>query len=868
MGTFADIVKAASEGLKALKEPVGLPSIEARGTAAAPKLLTEAMAKGSPIVERAPLAPFHGEEVTKPYVRATYKPPVPNPVETLKTLAKGFIDRDPEVTTSVLRSNDLQETLYEGAWRHEAAPSVADRDVADWFSPLKRDPINQAQLVHDYMITLDEVAQAQRRGADKIKEIPIDVWQASADQLQSRVEADPEVAQTVKNIRENLDTMFSDMSTRGWIDPARYLDDYTPIRRINAMLDGLATFTGEEPQALKDRILSAQQKRGTSISKRETDMIDLLRRHRTEYLSKVALHEAFLDLVADPTINFTDRFVGKDELPIGLRKYSPGPGMFGATAKTSEGHLFDAHLKAIDPKGKYTVGGYVFPEKLVAALEEFNKRNLVGTEGKLAKAQGAIAKWLTVYNPANTQVNRASDLLVAMFYPEEGKAHPLGVLRWMGKGTSAGYGTAFSGKPQYVTLHGRTVDIGDLAVREGLTSGTVQHLVGGERMPSELLHLTPEGQALHDKWFADIFKTMEADRLATELAPRIAAGLEAVERTGDWSQFGKVGRDITFRYGAGAPRMSRLPIMRAMAPFLQFQGLATQRMLHTWGAKGMEPKMRLAMGLVAVPLAIHAWNTQNDNYKQAELALPEYERNQMHIWMPSEDPAKPRLDVDGKPVALRFRLWVPDQVAQTLGLGNAAPRMQRVLEGRDTPMQFLTQTLKMSGESISGNLVIPQIIQQALGEKSPMGQTPKSPSEKVERVFPLARLAGETYRATKNYGLGEGTLKFIGNITGMRPATVMHVGTGLWDAQVKEAQRAVKDAGIRRRMYALTDPDKFESATKDYIKAKLELKRLSEVLKKEKAAGYNPPPPSKEPVPAYELSKTIAKRITDERSGQ
>lgn len=864
MGLFQNIIRGAEEGIRALREPVGLPGVEARGTEAAPKLLTDALAQGSPITQRAPNVPFLGEPATQPTVRATLSPPVNDPIGTLKTLAKGFVDRDPEVTTSVLRSNDLSEKLYEGAWRHEAAPTIADRDVASWFAPLQRDPVPQAQLVHDYMITLDEVAQAQRRGADNIKGIPLPVWQASADRLQSAVEADPEVAATVRNVRDNLDGMFQDMAQRGWIDPKRYLDDYTPIRRINAMLDGLAHFTGEDPQGLRSRILSAQQKRGTSTAVRETDLLDLLRRHRAEYLSKIAMHEAFLDIISDPTVNFTEQFYGKADLPKGLAVYRPGAGMFGSTAKTTEGYLFDSHLRAIDSKGKLAAGGYVLPEKLVSALNEFNKRNLSGTESQWAKAQGALARWLTVYNPANTQVNRASDLLVAMFFPEQGQAHPLGVLRWMGKATAASYDSAFRGKPNYVTLHGRTVDLGDLAVREGLTTGTIQHDVGGERMPSELLHLSPEAQALHDKWFGNIFKTMEADRLATEMAPRIAAGLEAVERTGDWSQFGKVGRDITFRYGAGAPRVSKLPILKAMAPFLQFQGLATQRMLHTWGAKGMEPKVRLALGLVAVPLAIHAWNTQNDNYKQAELALPEYERNQMHIWMPDgNDPSKPRLDVDGKPVALRFRLWVPDQVAQNIGLGNAAPRMKRVLEGRDTPMQFLQQSAKMSSESISSNLVIPSIVSTLLTGKTPQGTEAKG-FDRVERVIPMARIAGDTYRATKNYGLTQGTLKFLGDITGMRPANVKHRGTGLLDAQVEEAKKAVRDAQAQVNAYKLTDPDKLDQALHDLVSAKKELARLAKQLAKEKAAGYNRPAPRNEPIPSVGATRSVIDRVLKE----
>lgn len=868
---FKALLTAAERTVKSLKEPHGIPGEGLRGTAEAPRLLTEAQARPSIVTERAPDSPFYGAPETREQVRATERVIEPNPIGELKTILKGFLEPFPQVQSSVFRSNDISEKLYQGAWRNEAASTIADRDVANLFNPLTRDPVNQAQLVHDYYITMDEVAQAKSDGRDTIRKIPLSVWEASADALHAKVKEDAEVSAVVTNIRKHLDDMWDDMSERGWVDPKRKREDYTPIRRFNAMVDGLATFTGENPQALKSRLLSAQQQRVGGSATRETDLIDLLRRHRTEYLSKRAMHDAFLDIIADPTINVTDKLSGKDFLPEGFSVYRPGPGMIGSTAKTAEGHLLDAYLKGIDPKGKITAGGYVLPTPLVRTLEEFNRRQLQGTEGLVARTIGQIPKWMTVYNPANTQVNRGSDLLVAMFLPETGKAQPLGVLKWYGDATKAAYGLAFKGGRYIVELHGQKVDITDLAIREGLTTGTIQHEVGGKRMPAELLKYTPDASKLQQEWFGGVLRTMEADRLATELTPRIAAGLEAVERTGDWSQFGKVGRDITFRYGAGAPKISQLPIVRIMAPFIQFQGLATQRMLHTIGAKGMEPKVRLALALAAVPMSIHSWNTQNDAYKEAELSLPEYERNQMHIWVPDfENPAIPKRSITGSPVALRFRMWVPDQVAGFVGLGNAVPRAGRVLSGRDTPMQFVKQSMKSSADNIASMLVLPSMVQQALGKNAQGEVFSTTPQERVERFIPLARLAGETYRGGKEYGLKEATFKFLQGITGMRTATTKNVGYTLLDAQLTEAKRDAANASREVQMYRVSGPpDKLEAALNRMIKAKEEVRRVAEQMKKEKAAGYAPPAADRSYTPAtkktVERAREFSARLRVER---
>ncbi len=876
MPNFSSAIRAIVE---AARKPSALPDIANRGTAADPVVLREAMKSPGRVAMRTPDLPFAGDKGIAPHVRTTEAPSasaveipsmglVEDPVGTLKNMAKGFLVRDPEVTESIMRPSDTAETLYTGAWKKEIAPELADRDIAGWLAPIKRDPVKQASLLSDYMVTMDEWAQGQHAGKEKIRDIPIGVWKATADILEEKVKADPEVAAAAKNIRTQLDGMFTDMVNRGWIEPERHLKEYTPLMKLNASLEGLAKFTGENPQAMKDRLLSAQHSRAKSQGGiRETDIISILRSYRTEYLSKIAQHEAFIDILSDPTRNFTDKFHGQSDIPQDLEVYRVGEGGFGSTAKTREGYLLDAYGKALDPKGRIPMQGYVLPKRLVQALKEFDKRQLIGSEKGAARASANLAKWMTVYNPANTQLNRVSDLVTAMFFPHEGKAHPLGVLRFMGEGNAAGMKLAHGKGPHMVTLHGRTVDVSDLALQEGLTTSTIHHLVGGKRMPHSLAQFAEGGSAAAKKWESDLFSKMEADRLGVELAPRIAAGLEAVERTGDWSQFGKMGRDITFRYGAGAPRMSQIPILRAMAPFTQFQGLSTQRMLHTWGAKGMDGKARILAGVIAFQLSIHAWNTQNDAYKQAENSLPEYERNQLHAWMPGPDPGKPRLDIEGKPVAVRAKFLLPEAVASMFGLGNMAPRLARVAQGRDTPMQFVDQTVSGAAETIGGSLVIPHIIRQMTATDENKNKKPLG--ERIEKSIPLARTIGETVRATQNYGLGEGTIKFLQGMTGMRPATVMNRGTALMDAQFMAARAEVKQAVAA--VFSLGgngDPSKLKAALKRRDRAIAELERLSAQQEKEEKAGYNPPEAPEELPESSGIDDEILRQYEEEQQRQ
>lgn len=824
------------------------------GVEAARKPRIELPAK-PPIVERAPGAPFPGPAPMREAVRATENRPAPTTTDRvmgLRKLAESFVRPDPGV------SKPVEEIMFKGRSRSRASQDIADLDVSDWYSPLQRDPVNQNTLVSDYMITADEVAQAERYGKDRVKDIHLDLWKDTLDKLQQQVDADPEVQETVRRIRAGLDEQFEDMATRNWIKRDRYLNDYTPIRRLNATVQALAGYIGEDPEAMKSRILAQMMKRTGGKVPRETDLPSLLRGVRAEYLSKVAEHEAFVDLLSDPSVNLTEKFIMPDgriseHLPTNLRVVRPGPGMFGATLRTDEGYFLNGALNALDPKGQVNVGGYVFPEAVADAVANFHPRKMSSLENKFYGHAMGLMKNLTVYNPRNTNVNRAGDLTTALFFPGEGQAHALGILRWMGTANVGAYKGAF-GAPKEgrvrVKLHGKDVDIWEQAIRERMTSGTmVEHLTGSEmQLPPELARLYPGMEAARANWWENAKRTLQADRLATEVAPRIAAGLEAVERTGDWSQFGKVGRDITFRYGAGAPRAANFPIVKMFDPFVQYMGLATARFLEMANAQKLGPKARILVGLSAVPFAMWKWNTQNDAYKQVEDSLPRHERNQPHIILGTfENPGEPQRDVTGDPVVLRFRYLIPEQVAQFIGMAQVPSRIGRVLEGRDTPMQFVKDTGAQSQKSVGDLLVLPTMLKEAVTGKSELTGRSMTPGEWVGRVAPITRIATKAIERGETYGPAEGAKAALVEATGTSFVRGKHRGPVLLDADVKEASKAVSDAK-RSLKWAMRNgsPQQVRDARKRLVDAQKEKARLMKQVRAERAKGYKPPVPKLE----------------------
>lgn len=813
------------KALGALAKPA-IAELSERGTAQAPVVLEEALAKGNPVGKRGAKIPFQGNPELEDATRATAleQPSLEDRVQSLKTFLGSAFRADPNLP------KDVQKTFYRGRWRSNAADAAADLDLQEVYKPLQGDAPRQATTMMDYLITKDEVAQAARAKKETIHGEPAQKWVDQLSQLQPLVDADPQIQEAITRRLGLFDKLFDDMVNRGWIVPEHYLEDYTPIRKIHAVAKGLAAQGGED---LQSYVLGQTKHRTGAEGARETNLVVLERKLLSEYYKKVAEHETFIDLLNDKTINFTEHFKPGDVLPKNLAVYRPGPGMMGYMRKSEDGYLIDGITAGLGiGKNELTSNGYVFPKALVEALNRYHPPTQNVVENKLYRSGRAMSKWLTVFNPANTHLNVLSDLPLAMMGLPGERAQPLGVFKWYMKvGAPASAKGAFGKGGTLIKIGNQTVDVWELAQREGLTEGTIHHDVAGGRISDELARLLPaeERQTMNP-----VLDAMQKERLAAEAAPRIAAGLEAWERTGNKSEFGRVGREITLPYGPGAPLATKFPAVKLISPFLQFVGLASARVNDL--VRAPESRNRALAGLMAVPTITYMWNTQNDEYKQVEDSLAEWERSQAHVIVPDPtDPGKVRRDVNGKPLVFRFRYWVPEDIMRTAGLGNIVARGARVVEGKDTPQKFAASIPQEAAENISSLLTIPGLVKNVATGKTDTGREMKWP-ERITRLFPVSHAFTEGAAAAQDHGAAEGATRFAQEIGGVRFASVSRKGKHLRNSDFVAARQKLAETRARWKNSMLNGPpSKAKEARDDYYKAVEELKRISAQMKKEKA---------------------------------
>jgi hypothetical protein len=786
----------------------------------------------SEIAQRARGVPFYGNPEVLAETRATVNVTqgVADKIQALKTALGGFFRSEPNL------GRDVQEHFYTARWKREAAGANATQDVAQALAPLTRDPVNQMALLADYMKTANDVAQARRDGSQMINNKPVEAWIQSLDLLDQHVRSDPEVQVAHDNVRKLLDDLHMDMVNRGYTTLDSYLEDYTPMRRIDGIVRGLANMWGEE---LKSPTLAVLRHRKGGQGRTETNLIEVLHDVLSDYYRKVPIDDLFAELRRDPTLNFTDQYAIGDAIKPGHAVYDPGPGMPGYARKTDVDYTVDGLLHSMpiseSIKAREFHGGYVFPTHVAKALKRFNQRPLDDIENPFFHWGSKVARGLTVYNPANTNLNRASDLLLALTGLPGEQAHPLGILRWYGPSMRAAYNGVRGKGSTVIKIGGQPVDVWDLAQREGLTSGTIIHDIGGEPMPGALQQFIPEDEVARPGMLRMVLNSMQKDRMATEVTPRIAAGLEALERTGDIREFGRVGRDITLRFGAGQPAAARLPWVRMISPFMQFIGLATSRVtdaLKTSGSRG-----RMIASLVAVPTAAMMWNNQSDEFKDVEHSLSDFERNQLHLIVADwNDPSKVKRDRTGKPVVLRFRFWVPEEVARTVGLGNLPSRIRRVAEGREKPIDFLKQTAVQPVQSISDLMTMPSLIEDFATGKSASGRQ-LSVVERGLRFSPAATGLAEGYRGYQNAGLAEGIKRTLEEWGAVRFAMVQRRGKTTLDADFIAAKRNLSDARLRYRiMLQNGDISRAREARKEMDAAITDIKSINAVRRREKTS--------------------------------
>jgi hypothetical protein len=100
-------------------------------------------------------------------------------------------------TAKVGEEGKASENTGRGAVRGGTAHSPAD--VERWLGPLSA-PEKQVPLIHDYLRGHSALAEAQATNATHVRDISVPVWESAQKLLQSKVDADPEVQDALKNL--------------------------------------------------------------------------------------------------------------------------------------------------------------------------------------------------------------------------------------------------------------------------------------------------------------------------------------------------------------------------------------------------------------------------------------------------------------------------------------------------------------------------------------------------------------------------------------------------------------------------------------------------------------------------------------------
>jgi hypothetical protein len=781
MPGFGSFLEGLGETLPKIGEALTTPAIPELAERTPTSLIEAGKALPSQIAQRHEGVPFHGDPTLQAATRSTAAMPqdVGDWVRQKKQAALAFVQSDPDMPKDIARQlvdyrQNVDETNY-----------LASKALQPVYSGLTRSPIEQAAGMWDYAVSADDLAQAKREGYDSIMKaddqgnvlhVPVAKWEAHTQKLQDFVNSDPQITDALAKRTALWKGVFQDMVGEGAIVPERELQDYTPMRHLTGIARGLATATGDETLV---RRLSAVQSRGIAGGTRETNLAmlehDVLRR----YLKWKADRQLFTGLMADKTLNLTDKFKYGEPLPANLVRFDPGPGQIGYMKRPADMDFLSGAADVLH-KDRYASGGFVIPKALKTALENLSPQDSQA-EDVWRDAGRRAARWLTVYNPKNLSLNIGSDLATALMGMPGEKAQPLGILRWYGQTARGVVKAAVKGEPYMVKVGDKLQDVMALAREHGLMGTTFMSQVqGGGSVAPELEHLLPEGTVHHNP----LTEFAGNVRQGFELAPRIAAGLEALDRTGDMSEFGRVGREITLNYGGGAPMASRMPLWKLLAPFIKYTGLATRRFANlamTPGSRG-----RTLAAVVGVPFAAAMWNTHNDAFKAVEDALPDYERTGMHIIMHNPaNPDEPLVDRQGKPVVLRFRYLITEEMMKQAGLGNLPSRLGRLASGQDTPGQFVAQTAKTAVGNIGSMITMPSLALDALSDTDRMGKH-RDIGEKLMRTIPLAKIINEGWTNTKDYGPVAGAQRVAEEMAGASFAGVTRKGSHTLDATLME----------------------------------------------------------------------------------
>jgi len=643
-------------------------------------------------------------------VRAKAIPDEAPPIVAAETLVHGLQRlgmADPQTTPIAREILETARGRYMGSQRR-ADLLIRNRflDYLDGTAEVKNSKVFD---IENFVFTVDEAGTMDRAALDAAKRdkpgftgaprgsggITGEALSPAVLAARQQLERQPELLVATQKLRQLLREGAERMQERGYLDPGQELPDYVPMQRVEQIIGGLAEAQGLDPEVIGGRMISQMMRRHGSESHRETRLLVVLRKYFGDLERKVAEDDLIKALDAEPSINKTSLYEGFEHsarlLP-GHAHYVPGPGLPGygrMDAVSTHVKGFEDELVSSMMKDQQLYrGGKVYPQHIVDALERFKGIKAIGDEDPLYRAGREFAGFLTFRNPKNTVLNLETDITMALLMGIEGESmHSIGLMRMIplaqeitAKGLAGKRG--FKGERFWNLLEAE-------GVAEGTFVGTITK--SGQRgqdtmnVPRDFLDFFPDAKKLAPHQVADIM--LRESRQFVEMYPRVAAGLEAMLRTGSREEGVRIARKITLPFGAGDPDLSRIASMRFLLPWLRFFGMATARQIRLPFTKGSRVRGMLWHTVLSVPGAMMMWNYQNDEFRATEEGLPIEVQNSPHVvlgWM-----GKVLRDRNGNPLVTRMRWWLPEEVAAMFGLGNMPSRIKRMVEGTQTPGQFL-----------------------------------------------------------------------------------------------------------------------------------------------------------------------------------
>lgn len=824
----------ANELASALERAISgdIPELIARGTAESPTILNKALAQqkargGLPAgvgLRPAPTAnviPLEMQKLTRttavsvPYTLA-------DAVGNVRHLVESVFRAQPGMPNDINAMAIHTRAMVNAA--NDQAELLVRKNVTDH---LKSGPEDLA-LLSDYMKLMNDASQMastarafpERTVLGPSGENPLQV-EAALAAMKPLIAANPNVQVAHQGARTLLDNMFDDMVARGYITPDRYRQNYTPQEQLGQVADALVKLRGSTKVA--GTVLSAMQRRRGIAGPAETNIIKQLTDTLADYNRKIAEDDAVVSWLKDPTLNFTDKFKPGEIIPTGITRWSAKPGMPGYGIRTAESEVLQGAIDGLHEGATITTGhGFIIPTPLATMLDNFKPQRGSDVDTRLYKFGQMIARFLTIYNPPGRVLNFMQDNIVAMMGLPDEPSRALGIMQFTPLALREAFKGAF-GKPSIFY---------DRLRQSGAASSMIVSDVGGAPMAQDFTRFSQQ-QPLK------LSERLKQFSQALESAPRIAAGEEALARTGSLKEYGRVARAITLQYGSGAPAVARSAPMRMMAPFIQWMGLQSTRLFDLATTPGS--RARTITAIAGVPTLVYMWNVHNDAFKAAYNAIPMYDKNGISVIVPDPTKDEPLLDSRGQVVRVPLRMWVPEQVLQNVGLGNLPDKLMRAVKGRVTPSEMITNAANEALKGTAQQLVIPNIAISTLTGKDLRSGKDLELADRIANIFPQTRLAKKIYDTAREGNIGQAAAQAALGLVGISTGTEAHKGTKLLDADLRDAMQERSDA-VKSIHYWMREKKlaKAQDARNKELDAVAKIRRIKAAIAKEQTDATTP----------------------------